>query len=205
MVHESWVWKKELFNQYQVLFKATLLKRFGNASYVKVEKAVILSAYIIRKLCESKKLPPDFLSQQIEVSSFPNMNPVDFMNTHRLSENYNLRRKIKEQRKYEFIINQIIHSFVFTLIFNEENRFSGILVTSDTSKNKSLFEIDVFEYIKLILSVSEGDLTSGRYERIGGEMIQTEGVYSYPLNFKLDKILVNLKDGNIYKRNIERE
>ena len=123
------------------------------------------------------------------------------MNNHESPE----RRKIKEQRKYEFIINQIIHSFVFTLIFNEENRFSGILVTSDTSKNKSLFEIDVFEYIKLILSVSEGDLTSGRYERIGGEMIQTEGVYSYPLNFKLDKILVNLKDGNIYKRNIERE
>ena len=200
MIHESWFWKKELYNLYQVLYKAMRLKRFGNASYIKVEKAVILSAYIIRKLYDSQKLPPDFLSHQIEVSSFPNLEPVDFLNTHRLNENYNFINGINEKRKYDFIINQVIHSFVFTLIFTENNRLSGILVNSDTSKNRALFEIDIYEYIKLILSVSEGDLTSSRFERIGDERIQTEGVYSYSLHFDINTVITNLKNGNIYKR-----
>ena len=64
MIHESYYWKKELYNSYITIAKFRKLKRRTDQSYVKIEKALMLGAYIVRKLDESKKIPPKLLDNK---------------------------------------------------------------------------------------------------------------------------------------------
>lgn len=65
MIYESYYWKKELYSSFLVLAKFKQLKRPNELSYVKAEKALMIGAYIIRKLDEAQKIPPEILEKKV--------------------------------------------------------------------------------------------------------------------------------------------
>lgn len=53
------------------------------------------------------------------------------------------------------MVNQIIHSCVFVLMFNDKNLFEGILFNSDKSKGKTLYMMKVQDFIDVIIPVAQ--------------------------------------------------
>lgn len=212
MIHESYFWKKELYNSFLVIAKFRTLKRTTEQSYVKVEKALMLGAYIIRKLNDAQKLPPNLLQTNESIEMFTSKGTiVDHMNWYKIDKHYDLEKKSKIYKDWVFIINQIIHSYTLIYFFDKNNKLDGFLINSDKTKKKSLFFLPIKNLMTIFLTVSEGDITSASSQReligkekdggpIFGEMKLKGADYSYPIGFKIKKAIDKTIKGDIYKR-----
>jgi len=210
MIYESYYWKNELYKNYKCLVNFRNLKRIKNESFGNMEKAIMMSAYIIRKLNDAEKIPFTFIIESIKLRRYKaNNRVIDHMNFHRINENYQLNNGIIEKCKWNYIFNQLIHSFTFSPIF-DKNKFCGILFNSDFSKNKYLYYLNIKDIIKIILKISEGSIVEAHYEReckidhdgqkVYGNIHLIKAKYTYPINFNLNTIVEKSMKGIIYKR-----
>jgi hypothetical protein len=212
MIHESCFWKKELYNSFLTIAKFRHLKRLTEQSQVKVEKSLIIGAYIIRKLDDAQKIPPDFLTNK-EILEFSESKGtiVDHINWHRIDTHYNFDKVTKSENDWRFIINQIIHSFSLVFSFDSCDKLDGFLINSDKTKKQALFFIPLETLLTIFLTISEGDITQAHLHRqfIGndnngqtkfGEMKLTNAVYTYPNNFDIKTAITHSLYGEIYKR-----
>ncbi|NMG83155.1 MAG: hypothetical protein GIS02_02985 [Methanosarcinales archaeon] len=211
MIYESFYWKKELYDCFRSLAKFRQLRRITELSCVKIEKALMIGAYIVRKLNEAEKIPPDFLKQKVTVSKYKNKkNLIDHMNWHRFESNYNLEKYTKEEKDWRYLINQIIHSFSFSFSYDDNGKLDGFFVNSDRSKDKSLYFVSIENILCLFLKISEGDITSSHSQRkIINEKNGTQKIgpmkikhafYSYPNNIDINSLVIISMNGDIYKR-----
>ena len=212
MIHKSYYWKTELYKSFLTIVNFRHLERITEQSNVKLEKAIMMGAYIIRKLDEAQKIPPDFLKKkELLVFSISKGTIVDHLNWHRIDKHYDFENLNKAEKEWRFIINQIIHSFSFFFSFDNSGKLDGFLINSDKTKRDALFFLPLNILLKIFLTVSEVDITSANSHRelIGkesdgkpkyGEMKLTSADYSYPDKFDIDKIILDSMNGNIYKR-----
>ncbi|MDF7817316.1 hypothetical protein P1X15_06900 [Runella sp. MFBS21] len=215
MIHESYFWKKELYNSFLTIAKFRHLKRITEQSQVKVEKALMIGAYIIRKLDDAQKILPDFLTKKENLEFSESKGTiVDHINWHRIDTLYNFDKVTKTEKDWRFIINQIIHSFSLVFSFDSSDRLDGFLINSDKTKKHALFFLPLETLLMIFLTISEGDITQAHSHRqiIGndrnghpkfGEMKLTNAVYSYSDNFDLKTAILNSLNGEIYKRENE--
>lgn len=212
MIHESYYWKKELYASFLTIAKFRHLKRTTEQSYVKVEKAIMIGAYIIRKLDDAEKIPPDFLERK-ELLEFSNSKGtiVDHMNWHKIDTHYDFEKITKVEKDWKFIINQLIHSFSLFFSYDSSNKLDGFLINSDKTKKQALFFLPLSNLLTLFLTVSEGTITSSSsYRQVIddkkgtpklGEMRLKEAKYSYPKGFDINTAIKETINGNIYVRN----
>ena len=208
MISESYFWKKELYKNYQVLARFLHLKSYTERSFVNAEKAVMMSAYIIRKLNEAGKIPPDFLKDSICLKEYSAaVDVIDKLNLHHIDRNYNLTQCKKHNDKREFLIDQIIHSFVFYFVLDKQSNDFAFFINSDKTKKTSLFEISFEKFFEIILLVSEGIICESHYsvDKKAHERKLTFAKYCYPKSFNIKKIIKDTFSGKIYTRrkNIE--
>lgn len=215
MIQESYFWKKELYNSFLTIAKFRHLKRPTVLSQVKVEKAIMIGAYMIRKLDEAQKIPPDFLTKKVKMEfSESKGNIIDHMNWHRIDSHYNFEKKTKTEKDWRFIINQIIHSFSFFYSFDSSDKLCGFLINSDKTKKQALFFLPLETLLTIFLTISEGEITQAHSYRqiIGknnngkpnfGEMKLTKAVYTYPANFDIKTAISCSINGEIYIRRNE--
>lgn len=215
MIHESYYWKKELYNSFLTIAKFRHSERITEQSQVKVEKALMIGAYIIRKLDDAQKIPPDFLNkkEQLEFSESKGT-IVDHMNWHKIDTHYNFDKVIKTEKDWRFIANQIIHSFSLFFSSDSSDKLDGFLFNSDKTKKQALFFLPLETLLTIFLTISEGDITEAHSHRQlngndnngkpkFGEMKLTSAVYSYPDNFDIKKAITNSLNGEIYTRENE--
>jgi len=214
MIHESFYWKYELYKYFIILANFRFLKKPIEQSFVRIEKAILFGGYIIRKLDEAQKIPPDFLTDRINIRKYKcKTYLIDHRNSHRVDSNYDLDNFVLEKRDYSFIINQIIHSFNLVYSFDESDRLDGIYVNSDKTKLASLYYLSLRDILFLFLKISEGDITSATLSReylnnkngrtSPGPSRLISAIYSYSLKESLDKIIERTMDGHVYKRSSE--
>jgi hypothetical protein len=212
MIHESYFWKKELYNSFLTIAKFRHLKRVNEQSQVNVEKAIMIGAYVIRKLDDAQKIPPDFMLRQEKLNfSESKGTVVDHINWHKIDSHYDLSKSIKVEKDWRFIINQMIHSFSFFFSEDESGRLNGFFFNSDSSKKKGLFFIPLEVILTMFISVSEGDITMSHSNRevlgVGsdgkpkfGGMKLTSALYSYANDFDATLVVKQSMNGEIYKR-----
>ncbi len=202
MIHESFYWKKELYNNFSVIAQFRFLKKRNKQSYVKIEKAILMGAYIIRKLNEAQKIPPEFLKTKENISLYKSKGTnIDYMNCHHLERHYNLEETHKEAKDWEFILNQLIHSYSLVYTFDSTDQPDGLLINSDWTKKKSLFSIPFKLILTIFLTISEGDITLISYRReVGGEMKLETANYTYPKGINIPAEIEKTMNGKIYKR-----
>ena len=211
MIYESYYWKSELLSCYQYLIRYRNLKVIREVSSVKVEKYLMIGAFIIRKLIDADKIPKEFVSDKIDVIVYHSRGKnIDKLNWHYINENYDLNKESKHEYEWKFIINQFIHSYTFILAYDEFDQFDGFLINSDHNKSDDLLLINLKDIIKLYLKISEGSIVETEYKRqnirdkygkeIIGPLIQTSAKYGYPNGFNLDSIVEKSMKGSIYNR-----
>lgn len=201
MVFDSKYWKLELYKNAQILSKSIHLKRLKNESFVKIEKACMISSYIVRKLNEAKKIPPDYLNNEIDAIKYKKKcGSIDFMTWHNIHIKYDFRKRNKIRIKWSYLINQLIHSFVFIVGMGENNIDMFILFNSDNSQEKELNSITVLDFVKILLMISEGEIQSCEMRRVDGKMTLICADYIYPPSFDVNSVINNIRYGNFYKR-----
>jgi hypothetical protein len=211
MIHESYYWKKELYKNYQYLVKFRSLRKYNIMSTIKADKAIMLSAYIIRKLYEAEKIPKSMLETELKVKKHKaKIRIIDHMNNQNIIDNYDLDNEVVKKYTWKYIINQIIHSFSYFYVADDMDKFIGILVNSDYNKGKEILYIDIENILTILLLISEGDITASDYHReftrarngknMAGPMKMINSKYEYPNNFNIKKIIRDSMNGIIYKR-----
>ena len=133
MIWESKYWKEPLLKSARYLQRLRLSDRTSERTFVRIEKEVFLGFYSIRKLLDTFKISDSTKAMKFEVAWHPNRLPVDYMNWHKIEENYDLSIQKSETRDLRFICNQFIHSYIF--IPSEcDNRLDGFFVASDRER-----------------------------------------------------------------------
>jgi hypothetical protein len=167
MIYESHYWKTELIKLSKKLTKRIGYKRFWtDAQNGAFEKEIMIGFYIVRKLIESQKLPNRLVSTKIIGRKFPNNDTtVHLMNTHKFYEHYDFHNGKTEKFDLRFLINQIVHSYIFSPDFyiNEENgemTLSGIHFCSDDQRNNWIYELNLTTVIGLFEKIGNSPVTN---------------------------------------------
>jgi len=161
MIWESWPWKQEISRRAAALEKRKGQRKWRQESFAAVEMDVMLAAYAVRKLFEAKKLSDALRDWTVTVYVYKNTGKrITHSNWHRLPELYDLENQKPVAIKPEFLVNQIIHSYVFMLSIAEDNGMSGFFVASDRQRAKGLYLITLGIFVHFLRQVAEDSVVS---------------------------------------------
>ena len=166
MIWESQYWKDDLLKSAKVLRRKTAQTRWPEASFVLVEKTIMLGFYSIRKLLEAKKLSTSFASIRIPARLYPSKGgTITLLNWHHIDRFFDLDNPQTAQLKVPDLANQVIHSFIFIPASDAAGGLSAIQVASDRQKTKGLFEIPIDQVIHVFEKAGNDYPSKARYVR----------------------------------------
>jgi hypothetical protein len=150
MITESHYWKDNLLQRAQQLRRRVNQKRWTETTSSRVEQTIMLGFYAIRKLIEAKKLSDDVANQTLRITTHPwRGESVTRLNRFDYWELYDLDRSRAVVRSLTFLCNQVVHSYIFALSFDDSCVFNGILVASDRERHQVLYFFQIQQIIDL--------------------------------------------------------
>ncbi|MGV3527841.1 MAG: hypothetical protein ACO1OO_03020 [Flavisolibacter sp.] len=169
MIYESYYWKSELIKLSKKLTKRIRYKRFWTDSQNGAfEKEIMIGFYVIRKLIEAHKVPNELISTKIKGKRYPNKGKiVHLMNNHKFPEYYDFENGKEDKLDLKFLINQIVHSYIFSPNFELNDagdlELSTIHFCSDDHRNKWIYELTLLNIIELFEKIGNSNVTSASY------------------------------------------
>ncbi len=164
MIWETSYWKNDLLKQSSELKRRMAQKRWVDASFARCEQTIMMGFYSVRKLIDSMKLTDTASNNAHQVYSYPPTGKdVTLLNKRDLDELYDLRKPRRQNASLRFLCNQVIHSYVFCLVFDEQNMLSAVWVASDFYRSKALLEVSLIKIVELFETVSTDVVWSSRY------------------------------------------
>ncbi|MBQ0014340.1 MAG: hypothetical protein KBS82_03355 [Oscillospiraceae bacterium] len=160
-------WKKDLksiIKQLEFWSKRPFLfsQRFAEHQ---INKGVLCSAVIIRKIIEDEKDVKPFFDEcsesekylktlfyDVPVVKYNHVGDGDlFINSKVIIEDYDTKNAEKETVHLSMVCNQLIHSYVWSLIYcYNGKRIFGFMVASDNLKEKEALFIKIDDWINVI-------------------------------------------------------
>src|SRR5690349_16327705 len=144
MIFESAPWKEQLLRdagRLRRLSRTALDGASDDRLLASLERLIFVTAYAMRKLCESGKLSTDWTNRRLSCTRFAfiGSDPPNVMNAHRLEKFYDLENPEDVRLKSDELCDRIIHSFIFIPAINQENCIEGFHLTSDRLKSRCLW------------------------------------------------------------------
>ncbi len=159
-------WKKELKHNIKILkFGIKLSGKFTQYAEHQINKSILYSAIIIRKMFEDEKgaetyiskkksipMPPlKLLKYKVKVTAYPFSGNKDFIINRVIPNNYNHENAIEEQIELNKLCNQIIHSYLWSVVYERETfKICEVLFASDKAKSDVLYSLNLKEFIKAV-------------------------------------------------------
>jgi hypothetical protein len=166
MIWESRYWKVDLLRFADRLRRArTTARSLSARAYVTVEKAVLMGAFMVRRLADSHKLSDATLGMQLRVTRWPSTGRgVTLANNHRLDELFDFSRPERSQQPLPFLCNQAIHSYVFATYSGRSSKgLAGVYLASDRQRNRALFAVPLSEWERAFRKVGTNYPTDAHY------------------------------------------
>ncbi len=147
MILESRFWKDDLLRLADRLRWARGAPPSSMQTYVTIEKAVLLGAFITRRLVESHKVSDGTSSIRLRVARVPNRGQrVTLANSDRLDELFDFGRRTRARLTLRDFCNQAIHSYVMAVYTSgAAKRVAGVFVASDRQRNRSMYAVSLLE------------------------------------------------------------
>jgi len=195
MIHDSQVWKEvllaELRGLREYLAKAQASRRSDvkERALVRVEKFVFISAFVMRKLFEVKKISDEIARSELSVRSFARNSlsgRIHRMNWDRINLHYHLDRPMSKKVLVRTLCNQLIHSAVFLCqVDDTDGAINGFYVTSDDQKETRLLYIDLAIYSDVVERVISDDIVWSYINFATGALIQSNRNVSQAQQLKI--------------------
>ncbi len=165
MIGESFYRKADLLAQSVRLKKRMKQRRWPDASFARCEQTIMLGFYSIRKLIESKKLTDGAVKRPIAITSYSATGVIpDLLNRHDIEQLYDLAKPARRDVTLPRLCNQFIHSYIFTLLLDEENKLSAVLVASDRQRYEALLEVPVTTIAAIFEAVGKDKVNRMKWE-----------------------------------------
>ena len=150
MIWESYYWREELERLAKDLENKKNIKRWSERSFAKLEKTVFIGFYCIRKLVEASKVSDKTSNIKVIIDAHKwRGKNVHMMNWHKIDELYEMNKQNRIRLSLLRVCGLMIHSFVFTPSFDENDKIKSVLFNSDTTRHKALYCIDIDKIIRL--------------------------------------------------------
>jgi hypothetical protein len=164
MIWQSYYWKKELLKIADKLDKRINQKKWFEASNANAEKDIMISAFMIRRLYESNKIDKEMFNKTIKICQYKsNGKKINLLKRLSPDNYFDMNKPIFSNLTIKDICNNIIHSYIFILIFNDKG-FNSFWVASDYNKFKFMLEIEMKIYLPILMKVGNFYPKSEIYE-----------------------------------------
>ena len=153
MIWQSSYWKKDLLKIADILEKRTNQKKWFDASNANAEKEIMISAFMIRKLFESRKIDSAIENKLIKITKYKaNGKKISVLRRLSPERYFDMEKAISSTISVKDIYNNIIHSYVFQLLFIDKE-FKYFCIASDRNRFRFMFEIKVIDYINILKEI----------------------------------------------------
>ena len=154
MISDSEPWKKELGRFAGAIRELRRSPEWTETYSFRVEKAVMLGFFIIRRLIESSKLTEEVMAHELRTIRYPNLGSVpDLMNWQELDRHFNFEAASPRRVPLKQFYNQAIHSFVF-IPYRGGRGAAGVFVASDWERKRALHRVTLTEIERLFRKVA---------------------------------------------------
>jgi hypothetical protein len=154
MIWDSGPWKESLTKDAQKLIglvKKSEKKKNHDDVITGLERIVFLTAFVMRKLFDDKKLSNSWTKNAIEVKQHRLVGYMpDHLNWHRVHEHYDLKKSEMVKVAPDEFCSRIIHSFIFIPVFNARGILDGYYLSSDKTRKTILWFVDLQKYIEIL-------------------------------------------------------
>lgn len=154
MIFESAPWRSDLLRDAAVL-ERWLGKPVGERRSVIIEKKMFVGAYAMRRLLQSGKLSTSTESKNVSVDRFPSIKNMEKHNRWFIDEHYDFAKGEPANLTIPRLLDLLIHSFVFQEWFDESERETKIVFTSDRTRNQYLWLIRTSAFVTLMRFVAD--------------------------------------------------
>ncbi len=172
MISDFSYWKRTLASHAEVLNVKLRQKRWRDESFLKVEQAVMMSCYIIRKLAEAQKITNERFNAHLPLTAFAATGKtVDAINNQRVDELYEVDSGVEISKPLSYIANQLIHSYIFVPVFLLQNQLHAVAFNSDRSKSRELYVLKLRPFAEALAGCANSVLSGVTYFRLNnGEL-----------------------------------
>lgn len=148
MIFDSDSWRRDLLQAAGRITAATHQRRPSQRLHIAVEKDVVLSAYVTRKLMDAKLLSTTTPRVVIPTVDYPAVGKsVTLMNWHHLDRLYDFSKGVASSLPLREVCNQVIHSFVFMLGTDAmTGPLRRVYFCSDRDRHRSIHELTLHQY-----------------------------------------------------------
>lgn len=179
MIRQSHPWKRELRRLRRVLAKLGAEAIDENIADYKIERPLLQSAIIVRRLIESWKVTDATKRQLFPVQAFPAQRDR-FDTLTRLTmqgdidEEFNLRVRGEKRMDAWNITSELIHSGYINWEIDENDRFVAIYLASIRNQAKRLLRIPLDTYLVMLDAIAADHVESIRtsFGEDGGLVIE---------------------------------
>jgi hypothetical protein len=155
VISDSDYWKEDLKKNLSFFHRKLEQRHWRDTSFVTLEKRVMLSCYIARKLIEAGEVEKEISKKQVKLYSYKNLNKeVTKANRFEIEELYQINKPKRTSKPLSYVIDQMIHSYTFMHIFESKNKINGFAFNSDRSKSDVLYLIKIIDLIHALSAVA---------------------------------------------------
>lgn len=162
MIYESYPWKQDLQRRKNLMLKYNTAERFesnSESTYTVIEKAIFYSAFIIRKLIDcGTKLSDEAEKYTLKASTIKPLKRIDKLHRQPDERSYDWEKEKNVTVSGKNVCNWLIHSYVFFVVFNEDDVIESFCVSSDFDRNKNLYRISIDEWLKYMDFIATDDI-----------------------------------------------
>jgi hypothetical protein len=181
MIFDSFPWKEELRRAANKLERAQSKKKWSERTAFTVEREVMLGAFAIRRLNESRKVSDSLAKRPIPVRLHAlTSSPPDIWEVAEPWNHFDLTTSTRENLTLNKFCNQIIHSWSW-LVSDEEDGL-GIYITSDKDRSHHLYFMTIETIVEVFRKVGRDHIvqmsmkTNKKGERIFYNLISAEDI-----------------------------
>ena len=153
---ESSYWKEFLAETASDLRRVSLPKRLTQRRYEIVERNIVVSFFILRRLIELHKVSSKIQDFRLQVFAWPSAGKLPtLLNNHRIEELYDFSKEHAQTKKPLYICNQVIHSYSTSMVVDETRNWDSMLTVSDYDRENCIWCIPADVIIDLLRAASK--------------------------------------------------
>lgn len=159
MIVDSISWKNDINTVINKLSKINT-KKFTEKTSYELEKYFFITSYSIRKLYQSGKISDSLFKKDIVLYYYKPIKHINRISWWDIDELYDFETPIKCSIQLKYLLEQLIHSYTFTPIYNFNDKTESIqnikciLFHSDKERNKKTYSMTLSQYIDILKEVS---------------------------------------------------
>lgn len=174
---ESSYWKEFLVETASDLRSVARPKRLTKRRYEIVERNIVISFFLLRRLIELHKVSGKVRNFGLRVFAWPSTGKLPtLVNNHRIEELYDFSKEQSQTKKPMYICNQVIHSYSTSMVVDETRNWDSMLTVSDYDRKNCIWRIPVDVMVGLLRAASTDypyQIKYTRNEKTGNYDVET--------------------------------